>query len=93
MKLYRVRYQRWTVDFEGTSFEGHGGFQFFSSKQQAEREVARGLRVIQRLQKSKHPEPTLGGCFAEGVEEVNLTPTRKPLIAFLNKYASHPDNG
>lgn len=60
-----------------TEEDGHRGYSYFSTKRDA-------LKSAQ-------------GCIKEGYEvetsEIEIRVTKKGVLAALNKYGSHPDNG
>lgn len=89
MKLYRVHMT--------TMEEGSNGFEWYSSKAAAERAASKFVR-------NNQPEDEKEDYYANlarrvnapdrpEVEAVEFPTTKAGILALLNAYASHPDNG
>ncbi len=57
-----------------------GGFEFFTSRREAERRK-------RELDAQNDP------VDAAEIDEIEITPTKSGILAALNRYADHPDNG
>jgi hypothetical protein len=88
MKLYRISHNRMlnSVEKSGDFIEdGHGGYEWYSSRVVANKRVAelrRGLSTEAR---------EAAGIV---VDEITLPSTKvKDVLEFLNAHAAHPNNG
>ena len=68
-----------------TDVEGHAGYEFFSSKRDAEREFNRRV-------KEGNCDPVSGG-LSNRAEPVEFRATKAGIIRILNSYAGHNNNG
>jgi hypothetical protein len=71
MRIYRVHLY--------TQKDGSEGFQFYSSREEADKAASRFKRERTKWQT---PEPM--------VTETNVEPTKQGIIGYLNRYADHP---
>lgn len=89
MKLYRVNY------FDQST--GSHGFGWYTSRAQAE-------RIASKYVRDNAPEPETGDAYVDlyrnrtgvdrpEVEEVEFELTKRSVLALLQAYAAHADNG
>jgi hypothetical protein len=90
MKIYRVSCR---------NLDGHAGYSFHSSKEQAEKARNEWINNNEPTEDDREKYKALGGIVeptnqgSAKIELFRIEPTRTGFLAFLNRYASHNDNG
>jgi len=89
MRLYRIHIT--------SSDEGSRGFEWFSSKAEAERAASKYVRENQPEEEKEDYYANLGRRVVAPdrpeIEPVEFTTTKAGILEMLRVYASHPDNG
>lgn len=85
MKFYRVHYR---ID-GGNSAGSH----WFTTKRAARAALLQGIKIRTQEARELYARDVETAELPDEIEEIVITPTKQGILAALNTYAAHPDNG